>query len=64
METNRHKKKMKKMKKMNNQQKNDFDAIKKSMSKALKQYIKDKSSVKEFSLCMQESSQWLKEKEK
>ena len=61
METNRRKKKMNKM---NNQKKNDFDAIKKSITKALKQYIKDKSSVKEFSLCMQESSQWLKEKEK
>jgi len=53
------------MKRMSNQPKaSDHAATKKSLNEALEGYIKDKNSVKEFSLCMQESTQWLKDKEK
>ena len=37
--------------------------IQKQMVEALEAYKKDKSCVKEFSVCMQESRQWLKERE-
>ena len=48
----------------NQSQVSNYDALKKSMREALERYIKDKNSAKEFSLCMQESTQWLKDKEK
>jgi len=37
--------------------------MKKAMQEALKRFLKDRSSAKEFSLCMKESTQWLKERE-
>ena len=62
MVTNRLRKKMKK--KIMNKDKQTTQEIQKSMMEALQKYLKDKNSAKEFSLCMKESSQWLKEKEK
>ncbi len=35
---------------------------KKEMQKALERFFKDKSGVKAFSLCMQESNQWLQKR--
>ena len=37
---------------------------KKAMSEALAQYLKNKNSVKDFSLCMKETTAWLQAKAK
>jgi len=41
-----------------------YQEAKKAMSEALTQYLKDKSSVKDFSLCMKETTAWLQTKAK
>ena len=48
----------------NNMEKASKTEIQKAMQEALARFLKDKTSAKEFSLCMQESTQWLKEREK
>ena len=45
------------------QQKNNTEA-QKAMQEALNRFLKDRNSAKEFSICMKESTQWLKEREK
>ncbi len=35
-----------------------------AMQEALKRFLKDRSSAKEFSVCMKESTQWLNERAK
>jgi len=43
----------------------DRNAIaQKAMQKSLEKFLQDRNSAKEFSVCMKESSQWLKEREK
>jgi len=50
---------------MTNSMKNKSDIeIQKAMQEALDRFLKERNSAKEFSLCMQESTQWLKEREK
>jgi len=41
-----------------------YQKEKKAMSEALSQYLKDKSSIKDFSLCMKETTAWLQAKAK
>jgi len=48
----------------NNMEKTSNTEIQKAMQEALARFLKDKTSAKEFSVCMQESTQWLKEREK
>lgn len=48
---------------MTNNNKNNA-AIQKAMQEALDRFLKDRSTAKEFSVCMKESTQWLNEREK
>lgn len=48
----------------NNMQQKSSIEMQQAMKEALDLFLKDRSSAKEFSLCMQESTQWLKEREK
>ncbi len=47
-----------------NMEKASKTEIQEAMQEALARFLKDRSSAKEFSVCMQESTQWLKEREK
>ena len=48
----------------NNMERKNNEEIQKAMQEALARFLKERNSAKEFSVCMQESNQWLKEREK
>ncbi len=48
----------------NKMEKTSNTEVQKAMKEVLESFLRDKNSAKEFSVCMQESNQWLKEKGK
>jgi len=48
----------------NNMDQKSKTEIQQAMKEALDLFLKERNSAKEFSVCMQESTQWLKEREK